>query len=401
MVPGLGRPASGPTGGRARKSCATISSGASGGAAAVSPGSRAALSHNSSAKAASPRRPEDQPAACPVPSRSRRSLTGPAGNPGLAQRTVGSVQHRRDIRKLGALGQVFDRQPHAALFGQAQQIAVADAPGRGPDVGHRILGTEQAQIEIDDEGARGRVIDRHARHGLDHAGNRCAIRDFSREAHDIVEVVTLARQQRFGGQPIRDDIVVELVLDRDLDQVDGALAPIPLRRDPDRGPHLITRLGILVAFEVAGALRKAKAQRVLVHKGRGLQRRMPRQHPPQPFLLAGQHLQTVAVMHRRAVIIDARAVGRPEPVHRGQGHNARILHVIAREQRDAGIKDRLGAGCDAEFERARDRAAIQQRINQHRAFARSRLGDPEVPEHREFLALGLPVPMARPRAESP
>ena len=101
--------------------------------------------------------------------------------------------------------------------------------------GHRVLGAEQAKVEIDDRSGIG-IVDRLAGHGLDHTGNRCAIRGFRAKSENIVEVVAFARLQHVRGQPVRHDIVVELVLDRDFDQIDGALCPsVPCGAIQDEG----------------------------------------------------------------------------------------------------------------------------------------------------------------------
>ncbi len=204
----------------------------------------------------------------------------------------------------------------------------------------------------------------------------------------IGEIMAHARRQRLRGTPEGHDIVVEFGMQRDLDQHHRAFAPTARRFDPGRGAQLIPRLGVLIRRKVAPALHQPEPMRIAVGECRDLQRRRVRQHPPQLLPAAGQHLQPVAVVDRRAIIVEIAAVARPEPEHRGQWRDSHLGQIAAGDQRGAGGHQRVGAAPDHEFERAGDRAAVEQRVDGDGARVGVGGMDPEFVEGGEFLALG-------------
>ena len=65
---------------------------------------------------------------------------------------------------------------------------------------------------------------------------------------------------RLLGQPVGDDVVVDLVVGRDLDQLHHALAPVAERLDPEAGP-LVVADAVQIVVEDAVALQQAEAAR--------------------------------------------------------------------------------------------------------------------------------------------
>ena len=78
----------------------------------------------------------------------------------------------------------------------------------------------------------------------------------------------LAGPGRLGRHPHGDDVVVDLVVGRDLDELDRALAPVAQRLDPERGAAVVID-AVEIVVEVPVALEQAEALRALVGEGRG------------------------------------------------------------------------------------------------------------------------------------
>ena len=89
-----------------------------------------------------------------------------------------------------------------------------------------------------------------------------------------------------------------------------------------------------------------------------------------------------------AVIILTGPIRRPEPEHRGQRRHPEIGQLGARKQRHTRGHHRFRARRQHEFVSARDRFAVQQRLNGDGAGDRIGVVDPELAEDREFLARG-------------
>ena len=70
------------------------------------------------------------------------------------------------------------------------------------------------------------------------------------------------------GHPHRDDVVVDLVVGRDLDQLHRAFAPVAQRLDPQARAAVVAD-AVQVMVELAVALQQAEAARDCVGEGRG------------------------------------------------------------------------------------------------------------------------------------
>src|SRR3954453_12784406 len=79
----------------------------------------------------------------------------------------------------------------------------------------------------------------------------------------IAKAERVAGTRRFLRQPVSDDTVVDLVIGRDLDQLDHSLAPFPLGLYPDGRPLLVPD-AVQVVIEVAVALDEAETFQVVV-----------------------------------------------------------------------------------------------------------------------------------------
>jgi hypothetical protein len=79
---------------------------------------------------------------------------------------------------------------------------------------------------------------------------------------------------------------VDFGIARDLDQLDGPLAPFAHGLDPQARPPFEALVVVLEGAIVALALQKAEAARVVVHESRNLQRLGIVYGAPQPLAVA-------------------------------------------------------------------------------------------------------------------
>ena len=100
-------------------------------------------------------------------------------------------------------------------------------------------------------------------------------------------------------------------------------------------------------------------------------------------------LQSIRVVHFRAIVVEAPAVGLIEQEHRSQRRNADHVQVGAREERELDVHDGLDARLHGEAVGSRGGLALEQRIDDDRRRLRRRPLDPEMRERRKFLARGL------------
>ena len=149
------------------------------------------------------------------------------------------------------------------------------------------------------------------------------------------------------------------------------------------------RLEILVVVEVPFSLHQSESPRARIGEGADLQ--LPRidQWSPELFALPVPDQQSVRIMHRLAVIIDAGAVVGVEQKHRGQRRETAGSDVGAGKQHDLGVEDGLAAGTDGEAKRGRRARTVEQRMDNDLVPALGRPFQPERAEQRELLAGGF------------
>ena len=109
---------------------------------------------------------------------------------------------------------------------------------------------------------------------------------------------------RRAGHPVTDDVVVDLLVDRNLHELNSAVPPVPARLYPVARARLEARFAVLVVIEVAVTLDEAEALRILVDEAADAQLLGIRQRPPQPLSGAGLGHQAVAVVHLGTKIIE-------------------------------------------------------------------------------------------------
>src|SRR5690606_13041734 len=100
--------------------------------------------------------------------------------------------------------------------------------------------------------------------------------------------VRLPRNGWFSRNPSGNDIVVNLVVGRNLDELHRPLAPIPYRLHPEARPALVGHT-IQVMVEVAIALHEAEASRVHIGKCRSDGAWWIVERPPNTLAGAGPH----------------------------------------------------------------------------------------------------------------
>src|SRR3546814_9317262 len=93
------------------------------------------------------------------------------------------------------------------------------------------------------------------------------------------------------GQPHGADVVVDLVVGRDLDELHRAAAPLADRLDPDGGALLVLH-PVLIVVEAAVALRQAEAARVLVREAGEADTRRVVEGAPDPLDRTGDRKST-------------------------------------------------------------------------------------------------------------
>ena len=187
-----------------------------------------------------------------------------------------------------------------------------------------------------------------------------------------------------GRHPGRNDVVVNLVVGRDLDELYHSPAPLTDGLDPDTGAALVSH-AVEVMVKDAVALQKAEATRVLVGEGRGHRPRRIVERPPDPLARPAPHAQSVRIVNFRAPVDGVRFGLLRVPVHRGQGRDAQAVDVAA--QMDL-LLDVHGHGLVApheEAKRTRDARAVEQSVNGHLAGAIRWGLDVDIREIRKLL----------------
>ena len=140
---------------------------------------------------------------------------------------------------------------------------------------------------------------------------------------------------------------MNLLIARDLHQLDATLAPSPKRLHPVARTQLVLRLEIAELPRIALALDEAEAARVLVNEAVHAQLTRIGERAPQPLSLAGLRKQAIAVVHLGAVVIEAPAGGvRTVEKHRGQGRDFQLCDRATQIQRQyLDQRDSPGSDC--------------------------------------------------------
>src|SRR4051812_38113218 len=348
------------------------------------------------------RPPAQGPAPAP-PSRSRSASGRPSVQPCLADRFP------RRLEQEAHLTGVFIAW--VKLEGDPQRLALRVGPSsQGLN---RSRARRDRRLQLGDRGAAERLageVDEEA----PAAPGRAAPDPRRRDGRDIRPIGRMpapelaiaeddlgACRHRGLRSPIGQDVVVDLGFARDLDQLDGALAPLADRLDPQARAALPALLVVLEGGVVALALDEAEALRILVEEDRDLQRLGVLERAPDPLVGAVVHLHAARFVDRRAGVVDAAAVDRTEEIARAHAAEADMLESDAREKRGLDVDDRHLAGAEGHAHGAARRFRIDQRVHHERIRAGARTLDPEGPEERELLAAGLRRPQGQgPRDEA-
>src|SRR5919108_275382 len=148
----------------------------------------------------------------------------------------------------------------------------------------------------------------------------------------IAVTALLTGPKRLIGRPIDRDIVVHLVVGRNLEQMQRARTPTIERLDPDRRPALVKNTIVEIMNKVTIALEQAKPadiaidERVRGHAPRIVER------PPNALTAAGPNGQAVGIVDLRPPIGGQLAVVLAVPEHAGEWRHAEALDVLARHQ---------------------------------------------------------------------
>ncbi len=194
------------------------------------------------------------------------------------------------------------------------------------------------------------------------------------------------------GLPIGHDVVVGLVLGRDLGEFDASLAPFADRLDPVAGPLVIMGLKILVVFEDPIALHQAEAAGIVVAEGRDRLLGRVAQWPPDPLAGPRMHEQAVRIVQFGPEIVGALPVVLALVIHRGEGCEAQIGDGLARKQGGGDLEGGLPRRVENEAVGARHRRAVEQGIDGDAVRVRASASGSRIPGNRE-----IPRPRRLPR----
>ncbi|MNS74870.1 hypothetical protein D3C72_1083570 [compost metagenome] len=204
--------------------------------------------------------------------------------------------------------------------------------------------------------------------------------------HTISDIERLARFRQFFRVPEGHDVVVGFVGGRNLDQVDGALAPVTLRLDPGAWALLVVVVEVFVVAEGALALHQAETTRVLDAEVAHGQVFRVVQRAPQPLAVAGMDRQAFGVVQGRAVVEDLGRLVGAEQVHAGQRGNAQAADMVTQEHAGLHVDHGVVAWAQDQLVGTGGAWRVQQGVDDQVLVGRLGLLDPELGEAREFLA---------------
>ena len=170
----------------------------------------------------------------------------------------------------------------------------------------------------------------HAR--IEHA-RTCAIITISTKSERVAHAMFRTSRERHLRAPVHHDVVVNFAICGNFNERDSAPAPSFARFDPRTGTPVIECLKIGEIAELARALHEAEALRIVVNERADLQRLGIGQRTPQRFPSAVHHQKPIGVVHRRAKIGKAIAIGLVELEHRRERRDANIFQFTTREKR--------------------------------------------------------------------
>ena len=315
--------------------------------------------------------------------------------PGLAQRFFAQAQVAAQVDRFGAGDRQVEHGAPVALDAVRHRLGafVGEFPARGPQhrLGNRALGQvfERAALELDDELA---LVLRIFPPGLAAAAQ--ARGDAARQparvgavvlpVQAVVQVVFAAGSVVAVGDPDGVDVVMDLVVGRDLDQLHHAGAPVVQRLHPGRGAAVVAH-AVEVVVELPVALHQPEAARVFVLEAGDRHPLGVVQRPPDPLPRAGPDVEAVGIVHLGPPVGHGLLARLGEPVHRGQRRQAQAGHGLAQMQVRLDVHHHARVPVQQELVGARDRRPVEQGIDRHRLGRARRRLEPEGAEVRELL----------------
>src|SRR5262249_17959651 len=164
----------------------------------------------------------------------------------------------------------------------------------------------------------------------------------------VCEAVLALLLERLLGAPERHDIVVDLLLGRDLDERHPAVGPIADRLDPHARALLVASLEILVTAEVALPLDQPEPTRTGITEGRDLQVARIGEWAPQMLAAPVANGEPVRVVHGRTIVVDVLAIVEVEEEHARERRKSGLCDVASGIERNLDVEDRRVAGSDGE-----------------------------------------------------
>src|SRR5215472_12163314 len=316
------------------------------------------------------------------------ALRRPSIDPYLRQRFVTLHQLRAQLDHALLRGREAEADAPAVdrRIGLDHDIADLALVGRRIDAGR--LDFQSFEIGADEvEHEQPAIVRGAADRGLDHPRERVTVRPVAAPVQAIGEAVFAF--QRLLRPPECDDVVVNLLLGRDLDQLHGAVAPIADRLDPQARALLVARLEILIGPKIVLALQESEAARIGVREGRDLQVTRVVERAPQLLAPAVADREAVRVVDGRPIVVDVQAIVEVEEEHAGERRKARMGDVAPWIERNLGVEDRRLAGPDGEAIGAGQAFRVEQGVDDDRIGVGRRLLDPEALEEGKFLPLRI------------
>src|SRR6185503_14937246 len=240
------------------------------------------------------------------------------------------------------LGVELERNAHAAGLGVWLEHQILDRALTGGDGGLEIFRIDRGQRLADGfEHEQPRAAAAGADAQLGEFGEVAWILAPAAPMQAIGEIVFALGLERVLRPPEGDDVVVDLLLGRYLDEHDVALAPVADRLDPQGRTLLEMRFEIVIREVVALALDKAEAARIDVAEIAHLQVARIVERAPDLLVAAVAHGKTVGIVHRRAEVIDADAIVGIVEEHGGAAADAGFGDVDTRIERHLRVVDGL------------------------------------------------------------
>ena len=205
----------------------------------------------------------------------------------------------------------------------------------------------------------------------------------------VREVVTLPRLGRLGRHPHRNDVVVNLVVGRNLGELDRARSPVTPGLDPGGGPEMVTN-PIMIVIQDAITLQQSKAARRAVLETGHRNMRWIVEGTPDVLPNAIPDGQPVRVVDLRTPV-DRRWLGRlGKPVHGRQRRDAETVDILAQIERRLDLHHDAFGPMQREPVSTRQAGTIQQGVDDQRITRLGSAFEPKGGEVRKFLRVGCP-----------